>query len=440
MSAMHRRKSSETRQWWCATWALGALVVGAAGCGEPNVTLDGAVSGDLSTSSDLAVSLDATAGVEALFTVVGCAQLTIVDGQIDCRGPAPLSLTFVPLTSGVSTAAWTFVGGVPNASAALSPTIAYSSVGVYEVGLAAGGAGGTVSASGMVEVTAGGTGAPCLTDQDCDGNQSLRCWCAGGACPGALAAGFCTRPCDTTTCGSGQLCVDLTRGLVAPVSADEWQRPDGGLCPVDGGLCRLDGGLDGGYRPRFEDLGAADLALADGGVWRSVVCVPACSVTADCRAGLSCRALPLVAPPVVAEPWKLGCFADLLGDVGSSCVAPDGELDPGMCLSGRCDALGARGLCTADCSLAACPTGSGCITFRDEPDNALCLRHCSASTPCADPLLSCVSAGGGGGLAVSTATGERPGQMYCAPKPCAMASDCPGGSCQLAAGASFCRH
>ncbi len=414
---------------------IALALIALAGCGVPHVTLDGAVPGDAATLGDLGSSVDAVAGVDALFTIIGCAQLNVTDGQITCQGPAPLTLTFVPLSSGVSTSTWTFAGGSPATSMALSPVVTYSSTGSYLVGLAGGGPGGTVAATGTVVVTAGATGAACSSDQDCDAATGLRCWCAGGVCPGALAAGFCTRSCASGAppCDSGQLCVDLTRGLIAPMSDDEWTPPDGGAS--DGGAFGFDGGLRHGARD-----GGAYSTTDDGGAWRGVVCVPGCADANQCRTGLQCRALPTVTTGAASYGWSLGCFADLLGDVGASCTAASGALDPSACLSGRCDPLGARGVCTTGCSTtAACPTASGCVQLHDADSDALCLARCSATAPCTDPLLTCAAAGQTGELGFSIVSGASDA-TYCAPKPCTSANDCPGGRCQVAGAASFCHH
>jgi hypothetical protein len=178
--------------------------------------------------------------------------------------------------------------------------------------------------------------------------------------------------------------------------------------------------------------------------WRRALCLPACMVAGDCRVGLRCRELPALLPGAVsggAYTWKRACFADALGDDGEACAAPDGQPEADRCLSGRCDALGARGLCTSDCSVTGCPSYAACVTFNGTPSKSQCLYRCDAAKVCpsGDPLLDCEPPGRAGGLGFSVPASEPVGATYCAPRRCSGASDCaPAGVCTTFGAGSFC--
>jgi PKD repeat protein len=387
--------------------ALLALALGA-GCDDEMREVDGAMPPIDAKLDDLGISSDGGVVLSGLFTIVGCAKLEVSGASPLCSGPAPLTLTFVPLVSGVSTFVWTFAGGDPPTSRAITPTSYFAHPGVYTVTLAAGGPAGTTTATGTVTVTAGGTGAPCLDSGDCDVGAGLACVCGQGAgCPGALGAGLCTRDCAGALCGSGEVCADLTRGV--------------GLVAVE------DGGID-------------DAAVSD--PWRRALCLPACNTTSDCPMGLGCHEVPALGPGAPAGglfSWRRACFADVLGEVGDSCDTPSGDPDPTRCFSGRCDPLGARGMCTADCVSSGCPSTAACASFNGAPASHLCLLRCTATGGCNDPLLDCEPPGQPGALGFSVAVGEPPDATYCAPRRCSQPSDCaPAGSCTVVGGGSFC--
>src|SRR6185369_12203445 len=126
-----------------------------------------------------------------------------------CTGPAPLELTLVPITEGITDYIWSAPGATPASSMAISPVVRYDASGSYSVTLVAGGPAGSVMAVGTVLATAGALGDPCGRSEDCE--PTLSCLCAGGAgCPPALAGGVCTRACGAG-CGAGAECVDLGR-------------------------------------------------------------------------------------------------------------------------------------------------------------------------------------------------------------------------------------
>lgn len=401
---------------------LAALVI-AVGCGNNAVTLDGGGALDMSAASDLGAPFDGGGLIHGAFSIAGCAQFIDAPTGPECRGPAPLELTFVPLLEGVNSSLWTFAGGDPATSRALNPVVRFTRPGTYVVTLAAGGPGGTTTASGSVVVTAGGPGAACDSDAECDVLLGLTCRCARGACPAGLGVGLCTRSCTGGGCGPLAHCADLTRGLPAPAPTD-----GGAPGPVDAGLLP-----DGG---EFPDGGAA------GPSWRDALCLPGCSSDLDCRSGLRCRELPVLDAGAVAGgayTFRRACFADLLADVGGACLDAAATPAPARCLSGECDALGARGLCTAACGASAggraCPSIAACATFNGQPSESLCLPRCSATMPCADPLFACQAAGQSGAYGFSLEQGAT--GTVCAPKRCTVPTDCaPAGTCV----ANFCRR
>lgn len=389
-----------------------AILLLVAGCGDGGGGPDSGAPTDLGIP-DLGGHLDGLAQLRGAFTIVGCSTLDTSTGQPRCSGRAPLSLTFVPLGSGVDTFVWTFTGGAPPTSKAIAPAVTYATPGTYAVTLAAGGSGGTTTANGTVVVSAGVTGSPCLADTDCDAASGLLCVCKPGeiGCVGALSVGFCSRSCDGSVCAAGEICADFTRGgAYSPAGAD--------------------GGIDGGG--------------AGGDVWRRALCMPGCAAPSDCRLGLLCRELPSLAAGVMAGgpySWRRGCFADVGGDDGDSCLSPVGQPDPSRCLSGRCDPYGARGVCSSSCVITAdCPSTAACATYNGPPTARACLRRCDATFLCnGDPLLDCEAAGQVGALGFSVPPAESSSTRYCAPLRCSMPSQCaPSGTCTAMGGASFC--
>jgi PKD repeat protein len=354
-----------------------ALIAALCGCGG-STSLDGSVMTPELGSSEFAVPGDGGLPISAQFTMTGCAKL---DGPLDaprCTGPAPLEVTFVPLGEGVTTLAWSFPCGDMGMCGLQTPTVRLDTPGKYSVTLSVAGIGGTATSMGTIVVTAGGTGAACDATNECE--PPLTCLCSDGACPGALAGGVCTKSCDAISCAPGELCADLTRGLSDGGVSDEWH-----------------------------------------GVW----CVPGCSQPSDCTRGFSCRDLP-TPTTAGAWSWQSGCFADVLGDVGASCLAADGTPDGSRCLSGRCDPLGARGVCTADCSASmSCPSNASCVQFTGA-SRSQCIARCT--TTCNDPLLWCKPSGAMYGFTAPST--DPPGTTYCVPKSCSAPADCaPAGTC-----------
>jgi hypothetical protein len=392
------------------------------GCDDGPATADMAVGPDAG-ASDMGVA-DGPRPVLGAFTIAGCEKLEFSGDEPTCTGHAPLTVTFVPLSSGVDAWVWTFNGGDPPDSQLITPEVRYEKPGTFEVSLAAGGIGGTTTARGRVVVIAGGLGSPCGGPSDCDGTLDLLCVCGMGECAGGLSVGFCTRSCTGGSCKAGERCIDLTRGV--PMAA-----LDGGVVSSDGGLPPGDGGSGSG----------------DGGTsaetWRRAACLPGCAVPVDCRAGLSCFELPQLASGAGAGgafSWQRACFADVLSDIGESCFGATALPDPSRCVSGRCDDYGARGLCTSGCAgNGDCPTYAACGTFAGKPAAPLCLRRCDMAHPCNDPLLACELPGKPGALGFTVPVGDPVGTTYCAPKRCMAPADCaPAGVCTPMGGGSYC--
>jgi PKD repeat protein len=368
------------------------LLLAACGCRARFFTPEG---GPTDAGGDVAAA-DAPEPLALDFAVTGCAQYDVAAAR--CLGTPPLILSFSPVSSpSLTRFLWTFGDGTPSSSD-LAPTHTYALPGIFDVTVVGAGSVGTVSRTRphLVSVAALGAGAPCDVDAQCA--TGLRCVCGAATCAPAYARGLCTAACTGGVCGAGAVCADLGRG------------GSGGAGSTDAGAA-ADGGAS-----------AADLLQP--------LCLAACQQDADCAGGLVCRDLP--GSGVAGQPrWARACFpgTPALGDVGSPCRDPEGTLSPAACLSGVCADLGALGLCTATCSLAApCPTGSSCAKLGD--GRSLCLRDCHASQDCArDPLLGCVTPGATGSLGF-TIDGAPAGATYCAPRTCTVPADCaPAGTC-----------
>jgi hypothetical protein len=375
-------------------------------CGDDYVDFDASTAHDLG-SDDEGVPSEGGVPLRAVFTVTGCDKLEFdAESHPQCTAPRQRPLTFVPLGVGVSTVVWSFPGGAPSSSTLLTPEASWAQLGDYTVSLAAGGGGGTALGSGIIHIVPGGSGSACTGDQDCDSAAGLSCLCGeGSGCPAQLASGVCVRRCETASCQAGEACVDLARG---------------GVAPGDGGVNGGDGGATDAFRVR--------------------ACLRTCASTSSCRAGLACLELPSVsagAPLAAPYTWVKACFAPVLGEVGASCAAPDGSLDDSRCLTGHCQPLGARGVCTDACDDGSpCPSTAVCAMLPST--GPLCLRRCTAGEDCGDPLTAC-SGPGAGGLGYALPPGEPMSTLLCAEKRCSLPADCaPAGTCSNLGGASFC--
>lgn len=386
-------------------FAVFVVFCGATSCSSGFTEFDASVPHDAGIP-DEGTLLDGGIPVAAVFTITGCDALVFDgEGHPSCSAGPHRALTFVPLGPGVQALVWTLAGGEPAMSTLASPTVTWGAVGTYAVMLATGGSGGSALSSGTVKIIEGAAGATCVGPADCDATLGLTCLCsASQGCPAGLAAGICVRPCETTSCNFGEACIDLARG--------------GTSSDVDAGV--PDGGVTGGFRIH--------------------ACLPSCSTDATCRTGLSCRPLPQVAVGATEGApyvWTKACFADVLGDVGDPCDDVAGSPDPGQCLTGRCDPLGADGLCTDVCSdEQPCPASAACVAIPDVGPR--CLSRCQTGSDCADPLLACQGPGAGG-LGYTLPPSEPSTTMLCSPKRCAGATDCaPAGTCVSSGAATFC--
>lgn len=346
-------------------------------------------------SSDAGVARDAAAdggerGPLAIdVTLTGCETLTAA--PLRCTGHAPLSVTFVPISSASVTAfAWTFGDGAPSAEGnVVSHT--YALPGTYDVEVTGQSAAGTLRRfrAGAVRVDPNPLGRACDIDAQCAADGGVQCLCGAATvgCGPAFPRGLCTSPCGSAACAAGAVCANLT----SPAPA-----PDAGT----------------GLEP-----------------WRDLLCLPACARDPDCATGLSCRILRAGSP---AGGWVSACFPAALRPPGASCRAADGRPQPFVCSTGFCSALGAYGTCSLDCSRNPCPAGTACATFNSGA--SLCLATCTDSRSCtSDPLLSCEMPGAAGPLGFSGPALDT-GTAYCAPKSCTSDADCGAAGACLPAG------
>ncbi len=350
-------------------------------CSEPPERVDGGAR-DLRPPVGDARLVESAPAPLIDFVVEGCATRT----ADRCQGPAPLALTFsaavqvTPLS-----ATWDFGDGTPAASG--TPVAhTYARPGAYTVTLAVGTASGTVSEekSDFVVAQAAAAGAACGVDKAC---ASGKCVCQEG-CPAPLAQGLCLEACDQVACTGGSICVDLS------AAAGE-QEP---------------------------------------APWRRLLCLPTCTVDADChRPGFVCRLAPS------GSSWARACLPPLLRALGDPCRGSEGAPDPSLCLGGLCLDLGVSGLCSASCASRGCPDGSRCARFSGQPASSVCLVRCAGSACTGDPRLACElpSSAGDLGFAI-VGVGDPAGTRYCAPRRCSADPQCGlGGRCDLASG-GFC--
>lgn len=327
---------------------------------------------------DAAVRSDAVATPLAVdFTVSACPRFE--NGR--CAGPAPLTLEFVPLaTASITKYLWDFGDGTPKSSAR-APQHTYAFPGIYDVSLVGGGVAGSAPRSrvGFVSVSANATGDACDVDQQCDARLRCICGSVGPKCTAAFARGLCAAACSDSDCRTGEICADFSQAA-APDGPEPWQH---------------------------------------------ALCLKACQSDDDCGAGLHCRDVPAAAP---SGGWTRGCFPGAPSPAGSSCRNASGQLRNDACVTGQCIDLGANGICSLDCSHAACPPGTACADMMD--GRHVCLQKCGGAVACdRDPLLAC-TAPNMGPLGFGVMGGEAM-VTYCAPKVCAKHEDCgPAGTCR----------
>jgi hypothetical protein len=399
------------RSAWARVAAAAALVALAACGGGGTATPDDAGAPDATSDvqSDAVVTGDGGLLV-ADFVAEGCERLEQqsadggspeADGGVRsgtvCVGHAPLTVTFVPVTSeNVESYVWTF--GEPNETPRREPTPTHTFLrpGSFDVTLTVGGPAGTLTVKHVppfVQVLANPTGWPCMESEQC--SSGLGCACPHAtsgdtACPAAFGeppSALCTRGCSSDAdCGTDSACVTLNVN------------------------------------------GSAD--------WREPLCLATCASTTVCPSGLSCRDLPAEQAP---GTWVSTCFPEFLGDVGFACLDAAGAPEPWTCVGGLCLELGSFGYCSAACESGGCPAGSTCARVGGAGGHAVCLADCTAS--CGDdPLLGCEAPDPTGKLGFEiVGVTPPPGATYCAPKRCTGPNDCQGLRCAPLDGASFCQ-
>ena len=334
------------------------------------------------------------AGQQALavdFTVTGCPDFDV--GKPQCKGVAPLTVSFVPVTSpSVGTFRWDF--GDKTGSTARAPSHTFPLPGSYDVALVVAAASESAPRKRdmFIVVAPAATGAPCDVDAQCEIGRTCLCGTGTMGCPSGFARGVCTAPC-AGDCGMGAACVDFARS-------------------ADG-----------------DSAAAAE-------PWRKALCLRACAVDADCAPGLRCRVLP-GALPAPASPWTRACWIDVPAAVGAPCRTAMGTLRGATCVTGACLDVGALGMCSLDCETAACPPESACARLGD--GRALCLHACAGTGDCSsDPLLACEPPGAPGALGFSVVSPPA-GATFCAPRHCTADADCGlAAKCKSASGGMHC--
>jgi hypothetical protein len=298
-----------------------------------------------------------------------------------CQGPAPLTVSFAPITAGTVTRVLWDLGEGP-LTPELYPTHTYALPGKYPVTLLAPEI-QSPRRMDFIDVTANPLGGPCDVDPQCDSGLGCLCGQAATQCPTAFSRGICVASCATAACPDGSVCADLGLGLAAAPTA----------------------------KP----------------AWRASHCLRACVTNGDCAKGQLCRSVPVAGatPP----RWDRACFFAFPGDAGTACRGPEGTPQDDLCLGGRCADFGAQGLCTADCSATPCPTSSACVAFND--GRKLCLRRCDPQNRCGDdPLIACGAAGATGPMGYTLSAGESATSTFCGPKRCSNDAACaPAGTC-----------
>jgi PKD repeat protein len=335
---------------------------------------------------EVGVSLsDAAVTLAVDFAVEDCASFDPI--ALTCTGTAPLTVRFVPLaTTTVASYLWDLgLGETSYNPSQISPSHTYNTPGTYSVSVAARGPDGQVVSKkhdGFIVVVPNPIGGPCGSDAQCD--DGLFCLCPSGTgCVGGPIHGLCTAPCQSGICDDGSLCAGL-------------------------------------------DTAPTPIGLATAS-WQKKLCLQACAKDSDCAADLHCRTLP---PGPKSSAWIHGCFADMPADIGEPCVDTSGNLRDDLCASGLCANLGAKGLCTMNCSESSCPPGSDCAVLGD--GRKLCLRPCTGAFTCSeDPLLTCVQPNQGDlGYYLVSPSNPTAASTYCAPWPCISDDTCqPTGTC-----------
>ncbi|HEY0712150.1 MAG TPA: PKD domain-containing protein, partial [Polyangia bacterium] len=137
------------------------------------------------------------------FTVIGC---PLFDGSIPrCTGPAPLTVSFAPITTGnVTRLLWDF--GDQTTSSETLPRHTYTLPDSYDVTLL--GAPGLSSPPrpGFIQVLPNPLGGACDISPQCEIPMTCMCGETSPECPTAFARGVCTVSCAQTPCPVGGVC------------------------------------------------------------------------------------------------------------------------------------------------------------------------------------------------------------------------------------------
>ncbi len=336
-----------------------------------------------SNPADTAVALNVD------FTVEGCPNFDPVKDL--CTGNAPLTVRFVPIsTTTIASYLWAF-GDFSAFDSEAAPSHTYTTPGSYSVRLVATG----VNHDSVVKVQPGfivvepnAIGDACDASPQCE--QGLFCLCSNDDCQHGPGHGICSANCFSGQCDGTDICAGLR--TAAPPS--------------------------GSYE-----------------AWQTQICLRACDSDSDCSGGLLCRTLP---PGPATSGWVRGCFSGVPGDVGDSCIDENGNLRDDLCATGLCADLGSKGLCSADCSVTACPLGSDCALFGD--GRKLCLRPCIPNLSCSDdPLITCVVPAQGAFGYQLVNPSSTSASSHCAPRLCLTNQDCPAaGTCPNGTGVRYC--
>ena len=153
-----------------SVWPLLVLTLVLGGCdARPRYHIDGGLQPDVAILPDGLPQSDATGELFAGMTISGCAEQTLTDEILICRGTVPLSLGFASLAPpNASTFKWEFGDQTPDGESP-STSHAYQSPGTYTVLLVVGGPFGTISPPYLtqVEVEPVDVGAFCDSDDQC---------------------------------------------------------------------------------------------------------------------------------------------------------------------------------------------------------------------------------------------------------------------------------
>src|ERR1700744_4082583 len=104
-------------------WILALVVpVAVGGCGDGNGNVDAGAPFDLGIP-DIGALGDGIPALRGALTMSGWPTLDTTTGAPKCSGRAPLTLTLVPLGSGVDAFLWTLPGGDPTTSKAIAPSV-----------------------------------------------------------------------------------------------------------------------------------------------------------------------------------------------------------------------------------------------------------------------------------------------------------------------------